>query len=105
MNTMKNLPSGDQGLVFQTHALQMILFGPFTCDPKLLQFVTNRVLTVGIFIIEKKNMIFCRISICKDTIRNEPNSVGFAREKAQTMSFVERGFERLGLGHQMVSFS
>ena len=24
---------------------------------------------------------------------------------AQTMSFVERGFERLGLGHQMVGFS
>ena len=42
---------------------------------------------------------------CKDTIRNEPNSVGFAREKAQTMSFVERGFERLGLGHQVVGFS
>ena len=42
---------------------------------------------------------------CKDTIRNEPNCVGFAREKAQTMSFVERGFERLGLGHQMVGFS
>ena len=42
---------------------------------------------------------------CKDTIRNEPNSVGFAREKAQTMSFVERGIERLGLGHQVVGFS
>ena len=38
-------------------------------------------------------------------IRNEPNSVGFAREKVQTMSFVERGFERLGLGHQVVGFS
>ena len=41
MNTMKNPPSGDQGLAFQTHALQMILFGPFTCDPKLLRFVTK----------------------------------------------------------------
>ena len=40
---------------------------------------------------------------CKDTIRNKPNSVGFAREKAQTISFVERGFERLGLGHQVES--
>ena len=29
MNTMKNPPFGDQGLGFQTHALQMILFGPF----------------------------------------------------------------------------
>ena len=42
---------------------------------------------------------------CKEMIRNEPNSVGFAREKAQIMSFVERGFERLGLDHQMVGFS
>ena len=33
------------------------------------------------------------------------NSVGFARKKAQTISFVERGFERLGLGHQSVGFS
>ena len=41
----------------------------------------------------------------KDTIRNEPNSVGFAREKAQTISFAERGFERLDLGHQVVGFS
>ena len=31
------------------------------------------------------------------------NSIGFARKKAQTISFVERGFERLGLGHQAVS--
>ena len=41
---------------------------------------------------------------CKDTNRNEPNCVGFAREKTQTMSFVERGFERLGLDHQVVGF-
>ena len=33
------------------------------------------------------------------------NSVGFGRKKAQTISFVERGFERLGLGHQTVGFS
>ena len=33
------------------------------------------------------------------------NSVGFARKTAQTISFVERGFERLGLGHQAVGFS
>ena len=45
------------------------------------------------------------ISTCKDTIRNEPNCVGFAREKAQIMSFVERGFERLGPDHQVVGFS
>ena len=33
------------------------------------------------------------------------NSVGLGRKKAQTISFVERGFERLGLGHQAVGFS
>ena len=33
------------------------------------------------------------------------NSVGFARKKAQTISFVERGFERLGLGRRTVGFS
>ena len=31
------------------------------------------------------------------------NSVEFVRKKAQTISFVERGFERLGLSHQAVS--
>ena len=31
------------------------------------------------------------------------NSVGFAHKKSQTISFVERGFERLGLSHQAVS--
>ena len=29
MDITKNPPPGDQGLAFQTHALQMILFGPF----------------------------------------------------------------------------
>ena len=33
------------------------------------------------------------------------NRVGFAREKAQTISFIERGFERLGLSHQTAGFS
>ena len=33
------------------------------------------------------------------------NGVGFAREKALTISFVERGFERLGLNRQAVGFS
>ena len=33
------------------------------------------------------------------------NNVGFARKKAQIISFIERGFERLGLGHQTVVFS
>ena len=30
------------------------------------------------------------------------NDTGFARKKAQTISFAERGFERLGLGHRTV---
>ena len=33
------------------------------------------------------------------------NSVRFAREKALTISFVERGFEKLGLDRQAVGFS
>ena len=33
------------------------------------------------------------------------NSVGFTRKTAQTISFVERGLERLGLGYQAVGFS
>ena len=28
------------------------------------------------------------------------NNIGFARKKAQIISFIERGFERLGLGHR-----
>ena len=28
------------------------------------------------------------------------NNVGFARKNVQTISLIERGFERLGLGHQ-----
>ena len=43
-------PSGDQGLAFQTHALQMILFGPLLrANPILLWVVTNCVLTGSIF--------------------------------------------------------
>ena len=32
------------------------------------------------------------------------NNVGFVRKKAQTISFIERGFERLNLGHKTVVF-
>ena len=42
---------------------------------------------------------------CKDTFRTNRNCVGFARKKARTISFVERGFKRLGLSHQAVSLS
>ena len=33
------------------------------------------------------------------------NNVGFARKKAQTISFIKHRFERLGLGHQTLVFS
>ena len=32
------------------------------------------------------------------------NNVGFVRKKAQTISFIEREFERLDLGHKTVVF-
>ena len=32
------------------------------------------------------------------------NNIGFARKKAQTISFIERGLERLDLGHKTVVF-
>ena len=32
------------------------------------------------------------------------NNVGFARKKAPTISFIERGFERLDLGHRTVVY-
>ena len=32
------------------------------------------------------------------------NDIGFVREKAQTISFVERGFGRLSLGHRTVVY-
>ena len=33
------------------------------------------------------------------------NNVGFACKKAQTISFIERGFEKLGLDHRTGGFS
>ena len=40
---------------------------------------------------------------CKDLIRDDPKMIlGSYVERAQTISFVERGFERLGLGHWSV---
>ena len=47
-----------------------------------------------------------KILICVGTrFVTDRNSVGFAREKALTISFVERGFERLGLDRQAMGFS
>ena len=40
---------------------------------------------------------------CRDSIRDDPKiTLGSYVKRAQTISFVERGFERLGLGHQTV---
>ena len=40
---------------------------------------------------------------CRDSIRDDPKMIlGSYVKRAQTISFVERGFERLGLGHQTV---
>ena len=64
-------------------------------NPTPLRSATNRVPT---------GYTINHIIMCKDTIRDEPTSVGFAHEKAQTMSFVERGFERLGLDRLAVGF-
>ena len=47
-----------------------------------------------VYIILYASCVYKYIYICKDTIC----------EKAQTISFVERGFERLGLGHQAMGF-
>ena len=93
-------------------------------NPTLLRFVTNRVLTnifiscnltdtFNIFIIDDQNLNppspqfkiqFGIINVRTRFVTNR-NSVGFARKTAQTISFVERGFEWLGLGHQAVGFS
>ena len=48
---------------------------------------------------EKQNQtLSIYLSIVRTRFAADRNSVGFARKKAQTISFVERGFERLGLG-------
>ena len=43
--------------------------------------------------------------IIKTRFVTNHNSIEFVHENAQTISFVERGFERLDLGHQAVGFS
>ena len=57
------------------------------------------------FIIEKiTNVIYIYIYVRTRFVTNR-NSVGFAHKKVQTITFVEYGFERLGLGHQAIGFS
>ena len=54
------------------------------------------------FVLNFKNTI---ITIVRTRFVATHNSVGFARKKAQTILFIEHGFERLGLGHKNVGFS
>ena len=49
------------------------------------------------------SFLFPLITFVRTRFVSNHNSGGFARKKTQTISFVERGFERLGLGHQAVS--
>ena len=53
-------------------------------------------------LIKKKTFIYISllvIIIVRTRFVTTRNSVGFTRKKAQIISFVERGFERLGLSH------
>ena len=45
------------------------------------------------------------IIVVRTRFATNQSDIGFVRKKAQTISFVERGFERLGLGHRTVGFS
>ena len=54
----------------------------------------------------KENIFKCFVILSVRTrFVADRNRVGFAREKALTISFVERGFERLGLDRQAMGFS
>ena len=57
--------------------------------------------------LKKKIFIYTYIYIyCRDSIYDDPKmTLGSHVKRAQTISFVERGFERLCLGHQAVGFS
>ena len=50
-------------------------------------------------------IIYIYIYLVRTRFVADRSSVGFAREKALTISFVERGFERLGLDRQAMGFS
>ena len=44
------------------------------------------------------------VPIVRTRFATTRNNIGFARKKAQTISFIEREFEKLGLGHKTVGF-
>ena len=46
--------------------------------------------------------IYIFIYIVRTQFVTTQNDVGFTRKKIQTISFIEREFEKLGLGHQAV---
>ena len=119
MNTTENPPPGDQGLVFQTHALQMILFGPFYVRTQhrygssRIESLHTRFIILDNFTLKLYNRL---LEMTKELSRptayvntqafptDDANCKDTICEKAQTISFVERGFEKLGLGHQAVGF-
>ena len=52
---------------------------------------------------KKKKKISVPVGVRTRFVTNR-NSVEFARKKTQTILFIERGFERLGLSHQTTGF-
>ena len=64
----------------------------------------NNVFHNYIFIYYRNNHK-CNIGTVRTQFVTTHNSVGFACKKVQTIAFIERGFERLGLSHQTVGFS
>ena len=48
----------------------------------------------------KKKNILAHISCVRTQFVMTQNDIGFARKKAQTISLIEHGFEKLGLSHR-----
>ena len=63
--------------------------------------MTHNILKNGAYKIYLNLIIIIIVRTGFVTIRN---SVGFIRKKSQTISFIERGFERLNLSHKTVVF-
>ena len=59
----------------------------------------------GFMYCKDSKQFFIIIIIVRTRFVTNRNGVGLAHKNAQIISFVEHGFERLGLGHQAVGFS
>ena len=100
----QNSPSKFHHFLFQPSKFDFCHFYPLSfIFSQLSHPLTMRSL---LLLSDPNNVVFINYLIYylftnfKKTTRN---SVGLARKKAQTISFVERGFERLGLSHQAAS--